>query len=183
MTRHYSSRERGVGLIEVLVTVVILLVGLLGSVGLLGRATMAQVESYQRAQALVLLKDMADRLNANRDNALTYVTLAGPLGTGDAQPNDCTGLIGQPLDVCEWSNALKGASVTEGGVQLGAMAGARGCIYNTVAAEPREFRIAVAWQGLTRTSAPSVDCGQGAYGGDDALRRVVTLSITVAKLD
>lgn len=182
MTQRSRNSEQGVTLIEVLVTVLVLLVGLLGTVGLLGRATAAQVESYQRAQALVLLKDIADRLNANRKNALTYVTAAA-LGTGDAQPSDCAGLVGQPLDFCEWSNALKGASVTEGGVQLGAMAGARGCIYNTVAAEPREFRVAVAWQGLTRTAAPSVDCGQGAYGADDALRRVVTLSITIAKLD
>ena len=36
------------------------------------RAQQAEVESYQRAQALVLLQDMVDRINANRKTAGCY---------------------------------------------------------------------------------------------------------------
>jgi len=38
-----------------------------------------QIESYQRAQALMLLKDMSGRIANNRNNAATYAT-ANPLG-------------------------------------------------------------------------------------------------------
>lgn len=176
-----NTRPNGFSLIEVLITMLILMFGLLGLAGLQGRALTTQMEAYQRSQALILVKDMADRLNANRKNATTYVT-STPLGTGDSQPSTCATLAGKERDFCEWSNALKSAAEVQGSSQVGAMIGARGCIYNTVASEPRQFLVAVAWQGLNRTAAPAVDCGANLYG-NDALRRVVTLVVTIAKLD
>ncbi|MDP2155736.1 MAG: type IV pilus modification protein PilV, partial [Sulfuricella sp.] len=62
----HLRRERGFGMIEVLVSLFILLTGLLGLAGLLARSQQAEMESYQRAQALVLLQDMVARINANR---------------------------------------------------------------------------------------------------------------------
>lgn len=101
---------RGVSLIEVLVTTVILAVGLLGLAGLQVRLQSAELESYQRAQAIILLDSMSDRLSANRANAASYVTsTTDPLGVGDSQPTSCSG-GGQVYDACLWSNALKGAA-------------------------------------------------------------------------
>ena len=60
------KKQKGSSLIEVLVTLVILMIGLLGLVGLLVQSQRSQVESYQRVQALVLLEDMASRINTNR---------------------------------------------------------------------------------------------------------------------
>lgn len=68
-----AFRNAGFSLIEVLVTILILMVGLLGLAGLQGRAVTSQMEAYQRSQALILMKDMADRINANRKNAASYV--------------------------------------------------------------------------------------------------------------
>ncbi len=48
---------------------VILAIGLLGLVGLQGRLHVTQVESYQRAQALILLQDMSNRIALNRNDA------------------------------------------------------------------------------------------------------------------
>jgi type IV pilus assembly protein PilV len=167
----------GLSLIEVLVTLVILMTGLLGLAGLQGRALTSQLESYQRSQALVLIKDMADRLNANRTASSSYVT-STPLGVGAAS---CTiGTNRAVNDLCEWSNALKGSAES---ASTGAMIGARGCIYETSSALPRRYVIAVAWQGMTRTATPAVNCGQGSYGSDDGLRRVITLPITIANLN
>ena len=101
---------RGVSLIEVLVTMVILAVGLLGLAGLQIRLQSSELESYQRTQALILLEDMTNRISTNRANAAAYVTTAAnPLGIGDSQPISCSG-NGQSYDVCQWSNALKGAA-------------------------------------------------------------------------
>lgn len=167
------TRLRGVTMIEVLVTIVILTFGLLGVVALQARMQVAQSESYHRSQAILLMQDIVDRVNANRSNALNYVT-AAPLGTGNAI-QDCTGLAGAALDLCEWNNALLGATEsTAGGQSAGAMIGARGCIMNVVATMPREFLVAVTWQGLVPTIAPaSTTCGQGLYGNDQMRRALV----------
>ena len=178
------SRNTGFSLIEVLVTIVILMIGLLGLAGLQSRALTAQMEAYQRSQALILLKDMADRINANRGNAASYVTSG--LGTGAACP--AAGVTVASVDLNEWCNALLGAAETQGGASVGAMIGARGCIYQITplaAGTPGEYLIAIAWQGLNSTAAlavgPAAACGSGEYGGD-AKRRVVTLPVSIADL-
>ena len=74
--------QRGATLVEVLVTMVILAIGLLGLIGLHGRVQLLQMESYQRAQALMLVNDMANRIANNRYDAAAYITGADTLGTG-----------------------------------------------------------------------------------------------------
>lgn len=194
----------GFSLLEVLVTIVILLIGLLGLAGLQARALSSQMESYQRSQALILLQDMASRINANRKNASSYVTpVPQYLGTGTSYsiPTDCTtAAAGQPRDFCEWNNALLGAAETQGVANnVGAMIGARGCIYQTLAPASGVvaiYSIVVAWQGLNNTAAPIVvttppspaNCGLGLYkdrsgATQEALHRVVTLPIGIADLN
>lgn len=175
-----TTRNAGFSLIEVLVTILILMVGLLGLAGLQGRALTSQMEAYQRSQALILLKDMQDRINANRSNAASYVTT---LGTGSACP--AAGATVASVDLHDWCNALLGAAEVQGGGNVGAMIGARGCIYQTVAPAsgvPGEYLIAVAWQGLNSTAVPVVNCGSGQYG-DETKRRVVSLPLTIAILN
>ncbi len=170
------KRDSGFSLIEVLVTLVILMTGLLGLAGLQGRAFSAQVESYQRSQALILLKDMTDRINANRTNSSNYVT-STPLGVGAAT---CAGTSATSIDKCEWSSALKGSAE---GSTSGAMVGARGCIYELASTAPKKYLIAIAWQGLTSTATSSIACGQGSYGSNEAFRRVISIPITIANLN
>jgi type IV pilus assembly protein PilV len=174
-------RQDGTSMIEVLVAIVIVVVGLLGLAGLQSRAALAEMESFQRAQALVLLQDMVDRIGANRKNSMSYVT-STPLGTGNLVA-DCTGLTGVDLDKCEWNNALLGAAEQQGGGSVGAMIGARGCVENQVATMPRRFVVAVVWQGLNPTVSPSsTACGEGLYGTGDLARRAVTTNLTIGCL-
>jgi type IV pilus assembly protein PilV len=180
-------RPGGFILLEVLVTIVILVFGLLGLAGFQLRATVAENEAYQRAQALILVQDMVDRINANRPNAATYIDTdlhAQPIGTGDAEPplEDCAGEdAGLERDICEWSNALKGAGEEDGGgASIGAMIGGRGCI---IAGGANEYFVTVAWQGLVPTVAPATtDCASGLYGDDDAMRRAVSMRVVVSNL-
>jgi len=180
MMRHL---DKGFSMIEILVTILILVIGLLGLAGLQVRALTSQMEAYQRSQALILLKDMADRIDNNRINAASYVTTT-PLGTNYGA---CTATGAGPAgDLCAWHNALLGsAEVDSSNNKVGAMIGARGCITQTAAASsgvPAQYVVAVAWQGLNITAAPSITCGSGQYG-NDALRRVVALPIDIAKLN
>lgn len=47
---------------------------------------------------------------------------------------------------------------------------------DTATCKPRILEVAVAWQGIVKTVAPSVTCGTGSYS-DDTLRRVVSSRI------
>lgn len=182
------SKNAGFSLIEVLVTIVILIIGLLGLAGLQGRALTSQMEAYQRSQALILLKDMADRINANRKNASLYEADVGTVSGVPAPP--CPTATGNAIvdnDLCEWHNALLGSAEMQSGAgNVGAMIGARGCITQTVApasGSPSQYLVAVAWQGLNSTAIPAITCGQNQYGANDALRRVVALPVTIADLN
>lgn len=172
--------ERGVTMLEVLITIVISAFALLGIAGLQARMQVSEMEASQRAQATVLLRHITDRINANRKNAMSYVT-ATPVGT-DNGVQDCAGLGGAALDLCEWNNLLAGAAETYSGQHMGAMIGARGCVINTDPVMPRKFTVAVVWQGLMPSVAPeSTACGSDAYG-DDRTRRAIVAPIVVACL-
>ena len=170
-------------MIEVLVTLVILLVGLLGLAGLQLQAQRSEMESYQRVQALVLLQDMAGRINANRLNAASYVaTNIGDPADGQPAASACASQSTLPArDLCDWSNALKGAGEQQGGNRIGAMTGGRGCVSYTAAASA--VMISVVWQGLGDTVAPpsSLTCGTGLYGSETK-RRVVSMPVKIGCL-
>jgi len=175
---------RGFTMLEVLITIVILAFGLLGVAGLQARIQLAEVEAYQRAQAIVLLQAMVDRITAGGKTATDYVTGTGsPLGTGNAVDNNCAAAATTAArDRCEWNNALLGASEKKGASTVGAMIGARGCITNPVTTMPREFVLAVVWQGIAPTVAPaSTTCGQGLYG-DDKTRRAMIARVVIGCL-
>lgn len=180
-----SGRQHGVSLIEVLVTMVVLAFGLLGLAAFQTKAQVGSIESYQRAQAAVLLQDMQSRLSGNSAAAGDYVH-PGPLGTGDAQPADCRlQPAGSARDKCEWSAALKGAAEKRDGVLGGAMQGARGCItrvqeQNPAAGvcTPAVYLVSVSWQGLHATRAPSQACGKDLYG-PDTNRRTISARVAV----
>ena len=175
-----GGAQRGVTMIEVLITIVISAFALLGIAGLQARMHVAEMEASQRAQATVLLRHITDRINANRKSAMSYVT-ATPVGT-DNGLQDCAGLAAAARDLCEWNNLLAGAAETYAGQSMGAMIGARGCVINTDPVMPRKFTVAVVWQGLTPSVAPaSTDCGSAAYG-DDRTRRAIVAPIVVACL-
>lgn len=177
--------QRGSTLLEVLITIVILAIGLLGLAGLQSRLQVSEMESYQRAQALVLLNDMASRITSNRNAAESYAS-AKAYGYGEAA---CTTEITtqKDRDISEWCNALKGAAETSGATQVGAMVGGRGCIEKL---GPNRYMVTVTWQGLVPISAPpaSVSCGKEKYDDatsgcvGDLCRRAVTTLIEIAKL-
>jgi type IV pilus assembly protein PilV len=178
---------RGYILLEVLVTIVILAIGLLGIAGFQARATVAESEGYQRAQALVLAQDMVDRIYANRDQAATYVENDIGIGTNA----HCT--AGTPTvtdkDLCEWGTLLIGASESVGGSNVGTLLGGRGCV---TAGGANEYFITVAWQGLVSTSSfgntdTAFQCGYNQYhdqsgATNDALRRVVAMRVVISTL-
>jgi type IV pilus assembly protein PilV len=173
------SSQGGALLIEVLIAVLICAFGLLGFAGMQARAVSTDFESLQRSEALVLIDDMVSRINANRGHAVEYVS-AGLLGTGDVV--DCAGLTGSGLDLCEWSNMIRGNAEQRAGSNVGAMLSARGCITRPATSTDR-YVISVAWQGIVPTAGAASPCGFGdAAFPTEALRRTASSTVCVALL-
>lgn len=163
-----TRQQSGFTMLEVLVTIGILVVGLLGLAALQTLTTVAELESYQRSQAVVLVRDLADRMQGNKNNLNAYV--------GDNYGlvySNCAALNGAALDLCEWGNQLNGAAeVTAGAKNVGAMIGARGCV---VRVDAQTYMVTIAWQGLTTGGVPKEACGLGFYGNDAQRRTVSTI--------
>ncbi len=189
------NRQLGFTLIEALVALVILLIGLLGLAGLQVRIKQYQMESYQRAQAVVLLEDMVNRINANRQVATCYAFTTSPangtpyLGNSSSFMPACTlGTTNQQnranTDLTEWGNLLQGAAEGSSGAttnNLGAMVGARGCV--TYDATNDVYMVTVVWQGMSSTNPPQsgLTCATGLYG-NESQRRAVSATVKIGKL-
>ena len=188
--------QSGFTMLEILISLLLIAIGLLGMLGMQAQATVAEFESYQRGQALILVQDMVDRINANRGAALCYpitTDAAGgdpQLGAGDALP-ECVTPTGTTVtramadkDLQDWDAALQGAAEVKGGVNVGAILNARGCV--TQDAVTGDYRVAVAWQGMTSTIAPTAidadaTCGLNQYG-DERMRRELSITFRIADL-
>jgi len=183
------DRRRGFSLIEVLVTLVILAVGLLGLAAVQSRAQQTTLEAYQRTQAVALMLDMTNRIETNREAAGCYgITLSGAtdfLGTGTSITPACSAFgttasrATAVADLVAWDALLKGATEMLDGNSVGSVIGARGCVVANT--DNDVFTVAVAWQGLSETTAPTNGCGLGLYG-DEKTRRVVTTTVRIPDL-
>lgn len=77
-----SHAQRGISMVEVLVTVVIISFGLLGVAGLLATGLRNNQSSEWRTQASVLAYDMAERMRGNRQAALDGLYATGTSASG-----------------------------------------------------------------------------------------------------
>ena len=66
------ARQRGAGLLEVLIAVLVLAVGVLGAVSLQVNALRYNASAAHNTQASFLAYDMLDRMRANADNLASY---------------------------------------------------------------------------------------------------------------
>lgn len=192
--------ERGFSLLEVVIAIAILALGILGLAGLQARAHLAEAESYSRAQALILMGEMANRVSANlmdadegkKGSASEYNVTTREFGVGTAAV-DCSGKTGAALVACndlsDWHSALRGSAVQSGGALVGGIKLARGCVVRetvTVSAGPpaitlQQYVVSVAWAGMGNFGTVPADrtCGSGLITN---ARRVVSVTVPIADL-
>jgi type IV pilus assembly protein PilV len=105
------STQKGVGMMEVLVALIVLAVGVLGYVMLQVRAMEATTEGTQRIQAINIARDLAERVRVNREAWLgtnTYLaefsgTQARASTTPDCAAANCNAAQLADFDVAELS--------------------------------------------------------------------------------
>lgn len=72
--------QRGVTLLEVLISILVLSVGLLGYAGLQTVSMKNNTSAFQRSQATMLTYDIVDRMRANKPNLASYSIAMGTVG-------------------------------------------------------------------------------------------------------
>lgn len=114
----------GFTLIEVLVTMLIMAIGLLGLAGIQVTGMRNNLSAYNRSQATQLAYDMADRMRANVANAGTFgasvYTTIDPISDAVAQASciavagACTAAQMAQQDLFEWNQNLAALPGGEG---------------------------------------------------------------------
>lgn len=104
-----ASRQRGVGLVEVLIAVLILAIGLLGLASMQTNGMRMTNGSMSRSQAVFLANDIVERARANRINRDEYALAPdadGNVGACDLTLDYDPTLTVAQNDMAEWLNSL-----------------------------------------------------------------------------
>ena len=107
------QKQKGLSLLEILVTVVILSVGLLGLASMQLQGTQSNQSAWMRSQASFLAYDIIDRMRNNRALAINQSSYKIVLGDKFSTPStncttaDCTPAQMAEFDVYEWDTAVK----------------------------------------------------------------------------
>lgn len=188
-------------LVEILVTIFVTGVGLLGVANLQVVAKRVNYEALQRTTAAALVQDIAERMRANPSNLAAYVTddVTALTGTSDCAASDdgCSTAELAVSDLERWRRKLVGEDQVDAktGDETGGLVSPTGCV---IEADSGVYWVVVAWRGMNAVAAPdrSVSasdpmrntCGLalGRYddpdqdGDDDRMRRFVAVPVLAA---
>jgi type IV pilus assembly protein PilV len=203
-------KQAGFSVIEVMMTIVIVSVGIMGLAGLQAQMIVAEMESFDRAQAVTYLDDMASRINASRRPIEEYIiattatpalpvpataidpnsyiiAVNAPAGAGTLDDDTPCGITAAPADqICQWANLLRGTTerLSAGSEQTTSInLQMRGCI-ELLSTTPVQYRISVTWRGRSRGFTPAaLTCASAVYGaGTSGLRRIVSTNVILPNL-
>ncbi|GAB3092365.1 hypothetical protein GCM10027217_03190 [Pseudomaricurvus hydrocarbonicus] len=192
MNRTALASQRGVGLIEVLIAILVIAIGILGSISLQLSSKRLGHEAVQRTLAANLAQDLMERMRSNPSELTSYVMSwksgdAALTATKDCATNSCTTAELVAHDQAQWVNELQGVSETrvlivgDAAVQTGGVQQPSVCVTNTNG----YVTVAIAWRGYQALSDPGLStCGDdtGLYGANNEYRQVLSLSSYIKEL-
>jgi type IV pilus assembly protein PilV len=195
MPRAFPSRSRGATMMEVLVSVFVLSIGVLGVAGLQVTAKRSNFEATQRTTAAALAQDIVERMRSNPAQLAIYTNAgAGRTIVGTTMPVvDCTTDCGPATlaqyDLYELEQAANGVTEQAAGGNVGGLTLPTTCIIGPDGG-PGIYRVAIAWRGMTKLSNPVTDlCGSGSgrydtVGGTevDVYRRILVMPVFISEI-
>lgn len=183
------KRCLGFSLIEVLVTMLIMAIGMLGAAALQLQSKRVGYDATQRAVASNLAQDIVERMRTNNAAVASYQiadlgggSLAQPGATCSTSTSPCSSGQMALLDLWEFEQALDGASASRtdssGRTTIDGLSNPTACITHAAGV----VTVSIAWRGAVATSNPdrsNCGIGQGKYGDNDENRQLFTLTTYV----
>ncbi len=159
-----AIKQRGFSMIEILVTLVIIAIALLGTAGLQAQAIKTSKGSEFRNQAIFLSADIVERMEANKTEAVAgnYAVAAGTVGVASTacDAGICAGAALTAYDLANWQTAVAALPSGQGSITL------------TTPGNPATYTILVSW----------VDRATAAAGAAGAVAKGETFSVTTSKM-
>ena len=136
---HASPAQRGFSMIEVLVTLLIISLALLGTAGLQAYSMRQNQSGQFRSQAVFLGADLADRIEANRERAVAGAYVLAQSSVPNALDTTCaTGPCPAAqlavFDLSQWQNAV-----------FLALPQSSWAVAQTVVGNPSTYTITISW--------------------------------------
>lgn len=185
---HPMIRQAGFSLLELLVSLVVFSVGLLGIAGLQMMSKQAGFEGIQRTLASQVANGLLEDMRTNGSGISIY-TAANDLGGGSLSglpvsscrnpDTPCTPAQKSVHDLAYWEQLV------DGDREIGAEGAAGGvldptvCIDGPAGGVAGVYSVSVAWRGSAELSNPELSqcgAGSGKYGDGDRYRRVITVT-------
>jgi type IV pilus assembly protein PilV len=185
-------KQSGVSLIEVLVTLVLISIALLGSASLQVLSKRANSEAAQRTVAAQLANDLLARMRGNSgvlDSYLPDATLGGAtLGAEPAMDcaDDAVSCASEDVaayELWQWEQQMDGAMELVGATGTGGLLEPTACLTGPVGGDAGVYQVAIAWRGGSEHPDPEInDCGSasGLYGDNNEFRHVLVMQTFIA---
>ena len=155
-----KNQQRGLSLIELMVSLVILVVGLVGIFNLHLISKRGSFEAFQQTQAAYLANDIVNRMKLNRSELSSYAGTYSGVRTAvkSCETNICTTSETLSWDQYQWDQPLIGTSERVGSQNVGGLDSAIACITENAGA----VSVTITWRGIRELSSSakaSSDCG------------------------
>ncbi|EDQ00651.1 type IV pilus modification protein PilV [Shewanella benthica] len=181
-----KDKQRGFSLIEVMVSLVILVVGLIGIFNLHIVAKRGSFESYQQTLASYYAVDMINRMRLNRTQIAGYAgSYAGSL-TAPAKSCDlavggnavCTNNETRLWDLFQWEQSMNGAGEIRGELTTGGLDAPTACIQ---VSGTGDVLVVVTWRGLRPLSdgAANANSFVKSCGTTSKRRRIYSINTVI----
>ena len=179
MTPIIHRRVAGFSLIEVLISLIILSVGLLGIAAMVSESLKSKDSSYYRSQALDYAAAIVDRMRANRAMATAnaYDVNFGGTGSNAGAPADnctttkCSSSQLASVDLAEWQNDIGNALP---GFSNGTLAS--GEVSTVTVGQMTQVNVTVQWNDARASSAVASAASAAAPGAVTSIGSVTITS-------
>lgn len=183
-----SRYQSGMTLLEVLISVFVLSVGLIGIAKLQVTSKQNNFDAVQRITATTIAYDIIERMRNNPQQLQAYVDTSGtrtlnktsiptePTPGCGSSGSSCSTLELAQHDLWEIKEMLRGTAEMKGTAATGGLDEFTVCLTGPNTGAAGVYTIAIAWRGRTALSNPTGNnCGatSGSYGTNNEYRRVV----------